>query len=217
MSQIVQRSVLDPVELFRLVEGRHAPILLGMTQQDDAASDSTAADDSSASTTPPEVNIDHAWKLLSLVNEWIRHADAKATATLAFAGALGALLYNLVKNQTNTATVLDAVVVAACLFLGATILLCGLTLAPRIRDKDAIPEDINRVFFASIAQQPRLDYRAVLRTLTEDAHELIRDLADQIHANAQIATKKNTSAKWAIRALLAAGVCLAIVAILIAR
>ena len=190
-----------------------------MTQQDTDPPDSPNEEDSSGSEPQPEVNADHAWKLLSLVNEWIRHADAKATATLAFTGALGALLYNLVKSQTDTGAVLDVVTVVTCLLLGFATIFCGLTLAPRMQDRDAIPDAINRIFFGSISKHyrgQRPAFRDVLKTITEDPQELIRDLADQIHANARIATEKNRCAKWAIRSVLGAGMGLAIVAILIA-
>ncbi|MGW4340794.1 Pycsar system effector family protein [Rhodococcus koreensis] len=191
-----------------------------MTQQD---TDSPQDDNAVVAETQREIDPDHAWKLLSLVNEWIRHADAKATATLAFTGALGTLLYNLVKNQTDTGATLDIFAVLTCIALGLALLFCGLTLAPRIqdhKDQDNEPDTINRIFFGSITKHydgRRPAYRDVVKTLTEDPHELIRDLADQIHTNARIATTKSHHAQRAIRSLLAAGVCLAVVAILIAH
>lgn len=195
------------------------PILLDMTQQDNDPPALQSPEDSLASETQAEANVDHAWKLLSLVNEWIRHADAKATATLAFTGALGALLYNLVKKQTDAGAAFDIFAVLTCIALGLALLLCGLTLTPRTKDRNDDPETINRLFFGSITKHydgQRPAYRDVLKILTEDPHELIRDLADQIHANARIATTKNRYAKWAIRCVLTAGVCLAVVAIIIA-
>lgn len=38
---------------------------------------------------------DQAWKALSLVNDWVRHAETKVIATLAAAGVSGGLLYKL--------------------------------------------------------------------------------------------------------------------------
>ncbi len=166
----------------------------------------------------PEPNPDHAWKLLSLVNEWIRHSDAKAGVTLAFVGVLGTMLFNLVREFTQRSPIFDVVVVAACALLVLTAALCGWTLTPRVNDKDAAPEAINRVFFASIARHFRGDrpgYTEVLGTLTADPRELVRDLADQVHANAKIATLKAKYVKWAIRSALAAGACGAAVAIIV--
>lgn len=187
-----------------------------MTQQDIAMS---GEDDSTESGPETVADADHAWKLLSLVNEWIRHADAKATATLAFTGALAALLYNLVKKQTDAGAAFDFFAVITCIALGLALLFCGLTLTPRIKDRDPDPDTINRIFFGSITKHydgKRPAYRDVLKVLTENPQELIKDLADQIHTNARIATTKTRYAQWAIRSVLAAGVFLSIVAILIA-
>lgn len=166
--------------------------------------------------TPPDP--DHAWKTLSLVNEWIRHSDAKAGVTLAFTGALGAMLFSLVGGFTARSLLFDSVVVAGCALLLLTAALCAWTLTPRVNDRDADPESINRLFFASISrhfQGERLRYTEVFSTLTSDPHELVKDLADQIHANAKIATLKARYAKWAIRSALMAGVCVATVALVV--
>lgn len=168
-----------------------------------------------APVTPPSPNPDHAWKLLSLVNEWIRHSDAKAGVTLAFTGALGAMVFNLVSGVENRTLAFDVIVVAACVLLVVTAGLCGWTLTPRVNDKDADPESINRLYFASIShhfkgERPR--YSEVLSTLTAEPHELIKDLTDQIHSNAKIATLKAMYAKWAIRSALAAGLSVATMA-----
>ena len=166
----------------------------------------------------PDPNPDHAWKLLSLVNEWIRHSDAKAGVTLAFVGVLSTMLFNLVREFTQRSFVWDLIVVVACALLALTAALSGWTLTPRVDDKDAAPEAINRVFYASIARHFKGDrpgYTEVLGTLTADPRELVRDLADQVHANAEIATLKARYVKWAIRSALAAGACVAVVAMIV--
>lgn len=166
----------------------------------------------------PEPDPDHAWKLLSLVNEWIRHSDTKAGVTLAFVGVLGTMLFNLVRGFSQRSLLFDVVVVVACALLVLTAALSGWTLTPRVNDKDVDPEAINRVFFASIARHFKGDrpgYAEVLGTLTSDPRELVRDLADQVHANAEIATLKAKYVKWAIRSALGAGMCVAMVAIIV--
>ncbi|ARC55496.1 hypothetical protein AS850_00205 [Frondihabitans sp. 762G35] len=166
----------------------------------------------------PAPNPDHAWKLLSLINEWIRHSDTKAAVTLAFTGAMATLLFNLARVIENRTIPVDILVVAACILVATTGALCGLTLTPRINDKDADPQAINRIFYVSIAANfrgRRPEYKDVVHTLSADPAELIRDLADQIHANATIATTKARFAKWAIRAGLAAGVAIAAAAAVI--
>lgn len=167
---------------------------------------------------PPAPNPDHAWKLLTLVNEWIRHSDTKAGATLAFTGVLGTMLFNLVRIPTARSLPFDLIVVAGCCFLLLTAALCAMTLTPRVDDSDADPGAINRLFFDSISRNFRGDrprYTEVLSTLTSDPYELVKDLAHQVHANAKIATLKAKFAKWAIRSALAAGGCVATVALII--
>lgn len=55
----------------------------------------------------------------------------------------------------------------------------------------------------------------MLGTLTSDPVELTKDLADQIHVNARIATMKATAAKRAIRCALAAGAAISVLALFI--
>lgn len=166
----------------------------------------------------PGPNPEHAWKALALVNEWIRHADAKAGVTLAFTGVLGAMVFNLVKNVDRRTPMFDLFVVLACALLVLTAGLCGWTLTPRVNDRDADPESINRLYFGSISRHfggRRPEYVEVLSTLTAVPPELVKDLAHQIHTNAKIATVKTKYAKWAIRSALAAGAAVAGLAILI--
>ena len=164
---------------------------------------------------------EHAWKLLSLVNEWIRHADAKATVTLAFTGALGTLLYNMVKSLASTDPWENGVTIVAALALLGAGVLAGVTLTPRTRTKNhGEPPRVNRLYFAHITDHfgdSRSAYRDVLRALTVAPDDLTGDIADQIHANAEIATIKNKVVTWAIRCVLLAGVSVGTLAVLLAR
>lgn len=126
-------------------------------------------------------------------------------------------MFNLVKESTTRSFAFDVFVVVGCCFLLLTAALCAWTLTPRVNDKDADPEAINRLFFASISHHfrgDRLRYTEVLSTLTSDPSELVKDLADQIHANAKIATLKAKYAKWAIRSALVGGACVATIALI---
>lgn len=167
---------------------------------------------------PTKPNPDHAWKTLALMNEWIRHSDAKAGVTLAFTGVMATTTFNLAKDFNPRTAAFDSLVVTACLLLLLTGALCGWTLTPRVKDKDADRDVINRLFFASIDRNfrgKRQEYSEVLHMLTSDPVELTKDLADQIHVNARIATVKATVAKWAIRCALAAGATIALLALLV--
>lgn len=99
-------------------------------------------------------------------------------------------------------------VILAGLLLVATGILCGGTLTPRMHDT-AKPDPVNHLFFGSIARNfkgKRDEYSASLSAITANPVELTKALADQIHANAQIATTKARMVRWAIRtALIASG------------
>lgn len=168
--------------------------------------------------TAPVPNPDHAWKLLGLVNEWIRHADAKAGVTLAFTGVLATMLFSLVKDFDQRTILFDGLVVIAVVLLVLAAGLCAWTLTPRVGDADAEPKAVNRLFFGSITKNfkgNRQYYCDTLGTLTTDPHELTKDLAEQIHANAKIATVKVTAVKRAVRFALAAGSTVAAIASII--
>lgn len=164
-------------------------------------------------------DVDQAWKLLSLVNDWVRFAEAKAGATLAFSGAMGTILFNLVSHLDNTGWMLNVSVVITCGLLFIAVVLAAWTIAPRVKDPDAVPGSINHLFFASIASKydgKRIAYRGEVRKLTVDPESLVIELADQVHANAKIATSKTRRVTAAIRFSLIAGVFLAVVTTLVA-
>lgn len=192
--------------------------LLWMIHRIAASKRQRALVESSAVRVPLRAEPEHAWKLLSLVNDWIRHSDAKAGVTLAFAGALGAMLFNLTRDASLRSAGFDLVVIVGCLLLLSTVWFCGCTLTPRVKDRDGDSDLINRLFFASIAKhfgRDRVRYVEVLSTLTSDPDELVKDLADQIHANARIATLKTRYAGWAVRSALGAGASVGALALIV--
>lgn len=172
---------------------------------------------------------DQAWKALSLVNDWIRHAEAKTTATLAAAGVTGGVLYNLVQHRTNPPAALCIVAVTCGIAIMASAGSAILALAPRLRirttttpptdDADPPEDPSNLLFFAHIARDYRGDapnYAQVLSTLTSDPTKLTKQIGHQVHANADVAKRKYW---WANCAIIALGIdlaFLAIVAILVA-
>ncbi|MCG7459395.1 MULTISPECIES: Pycsar system effector family protein [Corynebacterium] len=152
------------------------------------------------------------------MNEWIRHSDAKASVTLAFTGVMATMTYNLAKDVTSRTVLFDTLVGLTCLLLFITGAWCGWTLTPRVKDKDADRDAINRLFFGSIDRNfrgKRHEYSEVLHVLTSNPVELTKDLADQIHVNARIATVKASAAKWAIRYALAAGAAIAVLSLVV--
>ncbi|KAA1397633.1 Pycsar system effector family protein [Aeromicrobium ginsengisoli] len=191
----------------------------------------------------PEVPIgaepDQAWKALSLVNDWIKHADAKVGASLAVSGVIAVMLYNLVKDQhqpgcaLNLFTVLCAAAVVLAGGSAALALMPRLTIASKWEQRavrraakaaDVVaPEEpqedpINLLFFSNIAKEYDGDgpsYVEVLRSLTSDPERLTRQIAHQVHANATVAHRKFTWADRAIRSLVVALALLGVVAIIV--
>lgn len=167
---------------------------------------------------PETPNPEHAWRTLSLMNEWIRHADAKAGVTLALAGVLGTMLFNLSEQVDDWTRFSASVVIFTCFCLGATIILCGLTLIPRTRSSGRNPAP-NMLFFGNIAshyEDHQQKFRTEFNTLSSDPETLTSEIADQIHANAHIATTKSRRATWAIGAILLASVGVGLLALIIA-
>ena len=153
---------------------------------------------------------DHAWKALSTTNEWIRHADAKTGITLAFAGVTFAALFNVAHaTQRWTCLITVLALVNAGALLGA-VLCAGMALLPRVAAKEtrgrhsesASTDDVvNLLFFGDVSKHYGADsptYRNVLSTLTSDVSHLTCQIADQVHANAHVATAKF---QWANRAV----------------
>ncbi len=167
---------------------------------------------------PPVANPDHAWKALSLVNDWVRHAEAKTAATLAATGVTGGVLYNLVKDQHHPSVL--SVVLRGCLRrdgLRCRPLRRG-RVVPRMRLARAQEDPVNILYFDHIARRYVGDgdrYALVLRDLTTRPEDLTRQLAHQVHANSTVARRKFLWANRSIRALAVALVALGLVAVLI--
>ncbi|MCH5644439.1 Pycsar system effector family protein [Gordonia sp. ABSL49_1] len=168
---------------------------------------------------PPDP--DHAWKALLKINDWIRQADAKATVTLAFTGALATLLYNMVSGLVHTGVWVNILAVLSTGLLVIAGISCGLTLTPRIKDTLRSSENrISVLFYGAINQhygKDRDKFCAEIEDLTKDPTRLTLELARQIHINSRIASEKTVRVQWAIRAMVTGGFAIAAIAALIAR
>ena len=76
-------------------------------------------------------NPDVAWKALLLVVDWIKHAEVKAAGSIAAAGVLAGLLYNLVKGESRPGGFLATVAVAATVLICLTAVFGALVFWPR--------------------------------------------------------------------------------------
>jgi len=155
--------------------------------------------------TPIPPDADQAWKALSLINDWVKHAEAKLGVVLAATGVSGGVLFNLVKDRNHTSDALNvaAVVCGVSVFIAGACAMIG--VYPRVRLRRTSANDaVNPLFFHDVARAYKGDapsYGAVLHTLTTSPDDLVRHLGQQIHANATVAQRKYRWANRAIRAL----------------
>ena len=163
---------------------------------------------------------EQAWKALSLVNDWVKHAEVKLGVVLAATAASGGILFNLVNDRGDASVAFDvaAVVSAASVLAAGACAMIG--LYPRVRLRRKITDDtVNPLFFHDVARAYKGDapsYGAVLHTLTTNPDDLVRHLGQQIHANATVAQRKYRWANRAIRALLLDLLAIAALATIIA-
>lgn len=162
---------------------------------------------------------DYAWKTLTLINDWIRVADAKIGVNLAAAGAAGVMLFNLVKDWPSSLCWDAYIIPILCgLAITASVVCSVYAIRPRtspqnLLEDDAIPGGPSPFFFGAISTSWKRDaYVKALTSTISDPDALVRHIAMQIHVNADIATRKFTWSNWSLRATLVAVACLGIVA-----
>lgn len=161
---------------------------------------------------------DQAWKALSLVNDWIRHAESKVGVVLALGSIAAGILYNMVKNQSDAGMILSVVAVICAVCIAGIAGCAAIALIPRKKPQRSAEEVTNPLFFGDIASKyygDGLSYEAVLHALTGNATELTKHIAHQIHANAIVAHAKFTWTNRAIYALFGALATLAVVAVIV--
>jgi len=166
---------------------------------------------------PPEPDppaTDDAWRTLLLVVDFVKHAETKAAATLAFAGVLGGVLYTLVSQQKKPGVVLIVAAAGCALTIVATAVAAGVALRPRVRVRleGSSPA---LLFYRSVADRFPDDADAYVRqftALTADRPALLAAVAEQIWANSVVATRKYRAAHVAVTASLVASGALAVTA-----
>jgi hypothetical protein len=162
----------------------------------------------------PEPDPDPAWKTLGLINDWVKHAETKGAGSLAAAGVIGGILFNVIKDRphVNIGVGIAATACAICVVVAA--LFAAASLWPRLRGRE---QPTSPLYFSHIARAHTdiSTYRDTFRLLTADKEQIIREVAAQVWANAHVAHKKYRWAGYAIAAVIGALLCLAITAILI--
>jgi hypothetical protein len=176
------------------------------------------ASEAEPSVVPPDP--DQAWKALSLVNDWVKHAEAKLGVVLAATGVSGGVLFNLVRDRGHTSHAFNIAAVVCCAAVLAAGVCAMIGLYPVVRlHRRTADEAVNPLFFHDIARAYKGDapsYGAVLHTLTTNPDDLVRHLGQQVHANASVAQRKYRWANRAIQALLLDLLALGVVATIIA-
>lgn len=170
----------------------------------------------------PKMGTDDAWKVFGLVNDWIRHADTKVGVTLATSGAVGVMLYNLVKALPRDVSVCAYIAPVVCaVLLVLTVIFCTFALNPRIHSADSVANPAtlttpNHLYFGAIsAQWKREQYIAEFVDLMTDPDALVQEVASQVHVNAQIASDKMRATVRAVWTLSLAVAALAVTAIVV--
>lgn len=165
---------------------------------------------------------DDAWKVFGAVNDWIRHADNKVGVTLAASGAVGVMLYNLVRALPPDVSGCAYLAPVLCgLALALAVVLCATALNPRIDPSDSVenPSTLatpSHLYFGDISTRwKREPYVRELADLVADPSRLIRELASQTHVNAHIAAQKMAATKRAVFALSVAVVALSVTAVVV--
>lgn len=158
------------------------------------------------------------WRILGLVNDWIKHAETKAVGTLAAAGVSAGVLYNLVKNVSDPNWILDVVAVPCALCITVGGLFAVWALRPRLRARE---EPTSGLYFHHIARRhPRQTkgtaYLAELHGLTNDREALVVDISSQVWANAHVATDKFKAGNIGLTLVLAGIVLLGLTSAIVA-
>lgn len=164
-------------------------------------------------------NPDQAWKMLSLINDWIKHAETKAAGTIAASGISAGVLYNLLKDVIDPGRWIE-VPAAIC---GVLVTVAGVAAAwalrPRLWSRE---EPTSNLYFHHIARRHRrkdgvTTYGEKVRVLSAADAELVGEIAGQIWANAHVARVKYRWANIGLSAVLLALMALAATAFAVAR
>jgi Pycsar effector protein len=145
-----------------------------------------------------------AWEALKLVTEWIKHAETKASVTLAGSGLIGGVLYTLVtsRNRNGAVFAAAATICAACVFVAACA--ASMVLRPRVHARRA-PTSL--LYYHDVARRFRADvdgYTHALTALLADPNALVPAIAAQVWANAHVARAKYRWTNIGMLALLGA-------------
>lgn len=157
--------------------------------------------------------VEQAWKILSLVTEWLRHAEAKLGVILGFVGVSAGVLFNLVGKYEDghwlfiTAAAVSGV---AALVAGLAALLGLLPIVRLKREARKAEPTINPLYFEDISSEisDGASYLTAFSELVVNSDDLVRHIGTQVFANARVASRKYRYAQIAMW-----GLCVDLVAL----
>lgn len=143
-----------------------------------------------------------AYKTLEIINGWIGNMDAKISFSLAFVGILVGYIFsngmpkifgkiaNVNKlSELSGVEIFAAVIVVLLYVIGFASIGClMIAVLARIKNSNGVESVF---FFGTIGNMKLEKYKEKIDNLADK--EIITDLAEQIHTNSRICTKK---AKW---------------------
>ena len=150
---------------------------------------------------------------MSLVNDWVKHAETKAAATLAAAGVMGGVLYNLVRGQATFDCLLRFAAPLCGLLVVAAAISAVVALWPRLAQHE---HPTSLLYFDHIARRhphSPIAYIEELRSLLLSPEELVNQLGQQVWANARVARRKFQAVGWGLAFLFSAAASLGLVAL----
>lgn len=130
---------------------------------------------------------------------WIAAAEGKAGFAVAIDTAMLAGLATAYADAEGIGCLTTILVVLTAWTTAVSVVFAGLVVRPRTDGPER-----SLFFFGRIAEMTRQDYGASLTSATDQ--ELLKDLADQIHRNAEIAIEKHSWSRRSISAAFLAGI-----------
>mgnify|MGYP000930116171 CR=1 FL=1 len=164
-------------------------------------------------------NPDQAWRMLGLVNDWIKHAETKAAGTVAASGISAGVLYNLMKGVSDPSRCIEVPAVICGMFITIAGLSAAWALRPRLWARE---DPTSNLYFNHIARRYRrksgvAEYDKTVRALSTEDAALVGEIAGQIWANAHVARAKYRWASIGLTAVLFALAALAVTALAVAK
>ena len=146
--------------------------------------------------------IEMLWNLLQSVSAWIRHAEAKLGALVAFAGAGLAVAVNVGMDLSQTDSVFGTIVFSLTVLAGGLSSFSAiLGLLPRTIKKSSTPgNEASPIFFGDIAgafDTPRALKNALSRVGNDGQPSFQDFIIQQIYENSIVASRKFCCAKTA--------------------